>query len=69
VAFMTAYNIKMLVSGYHSVDMHCIVLTVKFDNELFIPVLINKQLYKIMEIKKFTLSKVQKNLIFQIPPF
>jgi hypothetical protein len=46
VAFMAAYNIKMLVSGYHSIDMHCIVLPVKFDDGLSISVLRNKQLFK-----------------------
>jgi hypothetical protein len=43
--FSAAYNIQMLVSGYQSIDMHCIDLPVKFDNELSISVLRNKQLF------------------------
>jgi hypothetical protein len=46
IAFMAAYNIKILVPGYHSIDMHSIMLHVKFDGGLFISVLINKQLFK-----------------------
>jgi hypothetical protein len=42
-AFMAAYNIKMLVSGYQSIYMHCIVLSVKFDGGLSISVLKNKR--------------------------
>jgi hypothetical protein len=56
------HNIKMLVSGYHSIDMHFIMLHVKFDNELSISVLRNKQLYKKRDVKN---SYFQ----FQIPPF
>jgi hypothetical protein len=63
-AFMAAYNIKMLVSEYQSIDMLCIVLSVKFEGGLSILVLRNKQLYK----KKRT-SKVQKVQISQTPPF
>jgi hypothetical protein len=46
VASTAAYNIKVLVSGYQSIDMHCIVLPVKFDGALSISVLRNKQLLK-----------------------
>jgi hypothetical protein len=45
-AFAAAYNSKVLDSGYQSIDMHCIVLPVKFDGELSISVLRNKQLFK-----------------------
>jgi hypothetical protein len=55
---MTAYNIKMLVSGYQSIDMLCIVLPGKFDGGLSISVLRNKQLFKKKEAKKFTFEKV-----------
>jgi hypothetical protein len=59
VAFTTAYRIKVLVSGYQSIDMHCIVLLVKFVDGLSILFLRNKQLFKkndghIFETKKFT---------------
>jgi hypothetical protein len=40
-----SYNIKMHVSGYQSIDMHCIVLPVKFDGRLAISVLRNEQLF------------------------
>jgi hypothetical protein len=40
-----AYNIKMLVSGYPSIYMLCIVLPVKFGGRLSIFVLRNKQLF------------------------
>jgi hypothetical protein len=46
VAFTAAYSINVYVSGYQSIDMHCIVLPVKFDGELSISVLRNKQLFK-----------------------
>jgi hypothetical protein len=41
----TAYNIIVLVSGYRSKYMHCIVVPVKFDGGLFISTLRNKQLF------------------------
>jgi hypothetical protein len=44
-ALTTAYNIKMLIFGYQSVDMHCIAISVKFDGKLFLSVLRNKQLF------------------------
>jgi hypothetical protein len=44
--FTVAYNIKELISGYQSIDMHCIVLPAKFDAGLCISVLRNKQLLK-----------------------
>jgi hypothetical protein len=39
VTFTTAYNIKVLLSVYHSIDMRCIVLPEKFDGRLSISVL------------------------------
>jgi hypothetical protein len=50
-AFSVAYNIKVPLSGYQSIDMHCIVLPVNFDGRLSISVLRNKQLFKKMEVK------------------
>jgi hypothetical protein len=44
--FTAAYNIKELISGYQSIEMHCIVLPVKFDRRLAISVLRNEQLFK-----------------------
>jgi hypothetical protein len=41
----------VLVSGYQSIDLHCIVLPVKFDGGLSISVLRNKQLFKKMDVK------------------
>jgi hypothetical protein len=55
---MAACNIKMLVSGYQSINMHCIVLPIKFDDGLSISVLRNKQLYKKMEVKSSHFQKV-----------
>jgi hypothetical protein len=49
-AFTAAYNINMLVSGYQSIDVHCIVLPVKYDGGLSISVLRNKQLYEKMDV-------------------
>jgi hypothetical protein len=37
---------KEPVSGYQSIDTHCIVLPVKFDGGLSISALRNKQLFK-----------------------
>jgi hypothetical protein len=48
---MAAYSIKVLVSGYQSIDMHCIVSPVKFDGGLSISVLRNKQPLKKMTVK------------------
>jgi hypothetical protein len=45
VAFTVAYNIKVLVSQYRSIDMHYIVLPVIFDGGFSISVLRNKQLF------------------------
>jgi hypothetical protein len=39
IAFTDAYDMKVFVSRYHSIDMHCIVLAVlavKFDGRLSI---------------------------------
>jgi hypothetical protein len=51
----------MYVSGYQSIDVLCIVLSVKFDGGPSISVLKNNQLYE----KKWT-SKVQNVQIFLI---
>jgi hypothetical protein len=56
-AFSDAYNIKELLSGYQSIDMHCIVLPVKFDGRLFISVLRNKQLFEKMD-SHFELAQI-----------
>jgi hypothetical protein len=45
LAFTTAYNVKELVSGYRSIDMHCIAVPVKFDRWLSISFLRKKQLF------------------------
>jgi hypothetical protein len=50
-ASTVAYSIKVLDFGYQSIDMHCIVLPLKFDGGLFISVLRNKQLFKKMDAK------------------
>jgi hypothetical protein len=68
VAFPVADNIKMFVSGYQSIHMHCIVMPVKFDGGLSISFLRNRQpLTKKREGQKITFSIVQ---IFnvQTPP-
>jgi hypothetical protein len=62
MAFMAAQNIKKLVSGYHSIDMHFIVFSVKFNDGLSISALRYKQLYK----KKWTPKIHIFN--FQTPP-
>jgi hypothetical protein len=46
VAFTAAYSIKVLVSEFQSIDMHCIVLSLKFYGRLSISVLGNKQPFK-----------------------
>jgi hypothetical protein len=64
----------MLVSEFPSIDMHCIVLPVKFDGGLSISVLRNKQLFK-KKKKKKKMRKKEQNLkklrvfSFQSPPF
>jgi formate/nitrite transporter FocA (FNT family) len=58
LAFTAVYDTKMLVSGYQSIDMHYIVMPVKFDSGLFMLVLRNKQLFtKKKRVQKFTFSK------------
>jgi hypothetical protein len=57
LAFTIAYNVKVLFYGYQSIDIQCIVLSVKFDGGLFISVLRNKQLFT---------KKRAKSLHFQI---
>jgi hypothetical protein len=53
IAFTDAYDMKMAVSRYHSIDMHYIVLSVKFDGRLSISLLKKVTLYKKKGIKKF----------------
>jgi hypothetical protein len=43
-AFTAAHNVKVLVSGYQSINMHCIVLPVIFDGGLSITFMRNRQL-------------------------
>jgi hypothetical protein len=69
VAFTDVYDMKMHCSRYHSIDMHCIMLPVKFDDGLSISVLENKQLYKKNGSQNFTLSKSYWFFNFQTPPF
>jgi hypothetical protein len=45
VAFTDSYNINMRVSWYQSIEMHCIVLPVKYEGGLSISVLKNEQLF------------------------
>jgi hypothetical protein len=68
VAFTAAYSIKVFVSGYQSIDMHCIVSPVKFDSGLFMSVLRNKQLFKKWK-SKVHIFKTLKFLMFQTPAF
>jgi hypothetical protein len=42
---MAVCDTKLLVSGYHSIDMHCNVLPVKFDGGLSISFLRKKELF------------------------
>jgi hypothetical protein len=56
-AFSAAYNVKVLLSKYQSIDMHCIMLPVKYDGGLSMSVLKNKQLFKKNGRQKFTFSK------------
>jgi hypothetical protein len=66
-AFTVAYNLKVLVSGYPSIDMHCIVLPVKYDGGLSISFLRIKQLLK----KKLDVKSCQitQFFTFQTSPF
>jgi hypothetical protein len=57
VAFTTTYNIKVLISRYQLLDMHCIVFSVKFDGALSISFVRNKQLYQKMVIKSSPCQK------------
>jgi hypothetical protein len=54
LAFTDAYDIKVNLPWYHSIDMHCIVYPVKFGDGLFISVQTNKQKNG---DQKFTISK------------
>jgi hypothetical protein len=42
IAFTDAYNMKVLVSKTQSIDIHSIVMHVKFDGGLSMPLLRNK---------------------------
>jgi hypothetical protein len=55
----------MLVSGYQSIDMHCTVLSVKFDGGLSSSVLRNKQHFKKNGGQMFTFAKSSTFQIFQ----
>jgi hypothetical protein len=57
---------KMLVSGYQSIDMHCIVVPVKFDGGLSIPFLRKKQLSQKNSDQKFTFLKVDLGAQYRI---
>jgi hypothetical protein len=57
------------VSGYQSIDIHCIVLSVKFDGGLSISVLRNKQLLKKMEWKVHIVKYKLRFFDFQSPLF
>jgi hypothetical protein len=57
---------NVLLSGYQSIDMHCIGLPVKSDGGLSISVPRTKQLYKKMAVKSSHSQKVQ-NLNFSTP--
>jgi hypothetical protein len=65
VAFTAAHDLKMLVSGYQPIDMHCIVSSVKFKGGLYISVLRNKQLFEKNGGQKFAFSKSSNFSIFQ----
>jgi hypothetical protein len=62
-AFSVAYNIKVLLSGYQSIDMHFIVLPVKFDSRLSISVLRNKHFKKKWRSKSSPFQTVQTFLM------
>jgi hypothetical protein len=60
----------MHVSGHQSIDMHCIVLPVKFVGRLAISVLRNEQLFtKNWGFKTDQFLKSLNFQTFQIPPF
>jgi hypothetical protein len=67
VAFTAAHNLNVSVSGYQPIDIHLIVLPVKFDGSLSISVLKNKQFLKKMERQKSTFSKSSEFFNFPIP--
>jgi hypothetical protein len=66
-AFTVAYNIKVLVSGYQSIEMYLIVLPVKFEGGLPSSVLRNKQLYQ-KKGSKSTFLKKFENVFLRITP-
>jgi hypothetical protein len=59
----------MLVSGYPSIDMHCILLLVKFDGGLFTSVLRNRQLFEKNAVQNGGQSNSSAFFILQTPPF
>jgi hypothetical protein len=59
----------MLVYGHHSIEIHYIVLPVKFDDGLSITVLRNVQLFtKSWRLKTIKFSKSSDFQILQTPP-
>jgi hypothetical protein len=62
---MAAYDIKVLVSGYQLVDMHCIVVPVKFDGGLSISFLRKKLLLLKKGVSKVLHFQKKKGQIFK----
>jgi hypothetical protein len=52
--FTALYDTKVLASGYLSIDMHCIVVPVKFDGGLVMSFLKKSNSLKRNERQKFT---------------
>jgi hypothetical protein len=65
VATTAAYSIKVLIFEYQSIDVHRIVLPVKFEGEVFVSVPRNKQLFKKNGGQKILIFKKFKLLIFK----
>jgi hypothetical protein len=57
LAFTTAHNVKVLVSGYQSIDIRCMVSPVKFEDGLSMSILRYEQLFTKKGCQKFTFSK------------
>jgi hypothetical protein len=49
--FTAVYDTKVLTSGYQSIDMHCIVVPVKFDGGLIMSFLKKSNSLKKMDVK------------------
>jgi hypothetical protein len=64
--FAAAYNIKVLVSEYQPIDMHCIMSPVKFDSGLSISFLRNRQLFAKKGCQKITFSNSSKFSLFTL---